>query len=276
VLQPEAYRPTTGAGCFAAFEIGVVAPNISGQLSAPVSVGGITTTVAPPFADLDWTGSPHLELGYRFGGDIGSVVGAYRSVVSEGGADLYGFDPLGPAYLKTRLNLNSVDLMYASPDIALTPLWDIKWNAGVRIAQVYYDTRATGWLLTERASNNFVGAGPRVGLDARRYLEALPGVSLFGRMETGVMIGNDTQSYERVIAPGGTPLIGGATRFSETETSPLFAFQLGVSYSPRDNPDWVRFTFGYQFERWWGVGDAGNSSGDVQFQGLFFRGEFRY
>jgi len=72
------------------------------------------------------------------------------------------------------------------------------------------------------------------------------------------------------------PQVGGATRFSDGATVPLLAFQLGMSYTPPQNPNWFRFTVGYQYEQWWGVGSAGDSSGDVLFHGIFFRGEFNY
>jgi hypothetical protein len=274
--QPVILRPQQKPGLFGAFEIGVVAPSIGGQLSAPVSVGGFTKTVSLPFTDLDWTGTPRLERGYRFSDELGSFVAAYRSVVSEGGTDLYGFDPLGPAFLKSRLNLNAVDLMYASPALTLDPVWDLRWDLGVRIAGVYYDTAATGEILSQSTSNNFVGAGPRFGVDVRRHLEAAPGLALYGRLETGVMFGTATQSFEEVISVGGVPLLGGATRFSDGTSVPMFGLQLGASYSPPQECGWLRFTFGYQFEQWWDVGGVGSSAGDVQFQGLFFRGEFRY
>jgi hypothetical protein len=273
---PLIFRPEQKPGFFGAFELGLVGPSIHGQLSAPVKVGGVTKTVSLPFADLDWTGSPRVELGYRFPDNIGSIVASYRSVVSEGSDHLHGFSPFGNAFLSSRLNLNAVDVMYASPDLPLDPLWDLRWNAGVRIGAVYYDSEATGATRSQQTSNNFVGAGPRFGLDARRHLEALPGFSLFGRVETGLLIGGDTQSFEEVRYVGGKPFLGGATRYTDTQAAPMFGLQLGLSYAPANDPNWFRFTFGYQFEQWWNVGSAGSSSGDILFQGLFFRGEFRY
>jgi hypothetical protein len=273
--EPLIYRPELKCGFFAAFELSVLAPSIGGHQFDVVKVAGINQNVSLPFTGLDWTGSPRIELGYCFG-DMGCVIGAYRSVVSQGSADLDGFDPTGTAFLHTRLNLNSVDLMYASPTYALGTLWDLKWDAGLRIGAVYYDSQANGPILSQHVTNNFVGAGPRAGIEVRRYLEDAPGISVFGRLETGFMIGGDSQSYSETVQLGGGASVSGSDRFSATRAVPMLGLQLGVSYSPPQNPRWLRLSAGYEFEEWWGVGGAGGNSGNVQFQGLFFRGEFHY
>jgi hypothetical protein len=263
------------AGFFGTVELGLVAPNVSGSLIGPVT-GGINRTIGLPYAELDWTGSPRLELGYHFGEDSGSFLAAYRSVVSEGTATVSPFDSKGPGFLETRLNMNLIDLGYATPAWAIDPLWDLRLDGGVRIAAIYSDSQITGMAISQSASNNFVGAGPRIGVNLHRHLDRAHGLSLFGRLDTGVIIGGDTQSFEEIRTfPGGTR-IGGASRMSETQAAPMLGLQLGMSYQPKDSVDWFRFSFGYQYEQWWNVGSAGDSQGDVSFQGLFFRGEFNF
>jgi hypothetical protein len=274
IAEPLIFRPENRPGLFAVLDIDIFRPSIGGDLTAEVPVGKGHHVVSLPYADLDWTGSPRIELGYRFG-DIGSVAAAYRSVVSQGSANVDGFDPAGPAFLRTRLNLNAVDLMYISPEYKLDTYWDLQWDAGLRIGAVYFDSQLTGEVLSESASNNFVGAGPFAGVDIRHYFADAPGFSAFGHVESGVLIGNDTQSYGQSVAFGGKS-VGGATRFSETEGAPMFDFQLGVSYSPPQNARWLRLSFGYEFQEWWNVGSAGGNRGNVEFQGFFFRGEYHY
>ena len=52
----------------------------------------------------------------------------------------------------------------------------------------------------------------------------------------------------------------------------------GLSYAPPTQGQWMRFSFGYLFEEWWGLGDMPGlaSRGDLTIQGLFFRGEFNF
>lgn len=262
-------------GFFASLELAVVQPQIHSSLAAPVLVNGLPRNVSVPFTNQDWTGSPRLELGYRFPEGAGSLVAAYRSVVSQGTANLYGFDPKGPAFLRSRLNMNIVDVGYASPEMPFAPLWNFRWDLGARIGTVYYDSRAQGMVLNERVANNFVGAGPHVGLNVRRYFEAAPGFSLYGRLDGAVVVGNSTQSYERIRQTHfGT--VSGASRFSDSNSVPVLGAQVGLSYAPPNDPHWFRFSLGYLFEEWFGVGNAGQSHGDVLFQGFFFRGEFNY
>lgn len=263
-------------GLFGSLEIGLVAPQINGVLTGPVSVAGFSQNVRLTSADLGWTGSPRIQLGYRFPQGAGAILGTYRSVVSEGTQAIPHYDPFGSGFERTRLNLNSVDIDYASATMPFAPLWDLKWYLGARIGAVYYDHRADGQWLHQRAANNFVGAGPHVGLDVHRQFADIPGLSLYGRTEGAVLLGNVHQSFEEIVGLANGPAVGGARNVSNGQSAPVFDFQIGLSYAPPTRRDWLRFTFGYQFEQWWNVGNAGGSTGDVFFQGLFFRGEFNY
>ena len=57
---------------------------------------------------------------------------------------------------------------------------------------------------------------------------------------------------------------------------PVLDFQTGVSYAPPQCGSWFRFAFGYELEQWWGFGNVAGNHADLNVQGLFFRGEFRY
>ncbi len=275
VPDPTMARIPGPPGFIGALEIGLVSPDISGSLVGPVS-GGVNKTIGLPFADLDWTGSPRLFLGYRFAHEAGAFLASYQSVVSEGTLAISPWDSQGAGFLETRLNFNKIDLDYVSPDMALAPLWDFRWDAGVRIAAIYYDSQITGGQLSQSASNNFVGAGPHIGFHVSRTLHRTRGLSLFGKVDGAVVFGGDTQSFEEIGRLPGGGSIGGASRATETQSVPVFGLLLGLTYQPPQNRDWFRFSFGYQYEQWWGVGGAGASEGDLSVQGLFFRGEFQF
>ncbi len=269
--------PCAPPGWFAALEIDLVSAQFHNRLVAPVTVGGLTQQVAVPGATLDWTGSPRLELGYRLADGAGALLVGWRGLFTSGTGTLHNFDPLGDAALKSRLNLNSVDLLYRSCPIVLAPCWSLTWDAGARIGVVYYDSRAQGGIAEERVTDHFVGAGPRVGAELARQLDIVPGLALFGRLETGAMFGRINQSYA-LTENTGAGLIGGAFTRGHGETVPFLTFMTGLSYVPQVQGNWMRFGFGYLFEEWWGLGDLHGlaSRGDLTIQGLFFRGEFTF
>src|SRR5262249_34321109 len=100
-------------GWYAALNLNLVGIHISNGLTAPVALGGFVDTIQLPTAQFDWTGSPGLEIGYRFDQGLGEVSLAYRSLVTEGTENFLGADGSG-FFLKSRLNMNVVDLDYAS------------------------------------------------------------------------------------------------------------------------------------------------------------------
>jgi hypothetical protein len=228
-----------------------------------------------PNADLDWVGSPRIEVGYRLPEGYGEFLASFRSMVSEGTAVLPAFDVLGSGFLRSRLNTNVLDLDYRSRELTPLPCWDLRWQAGIRIAALYFDSRATGLFLEQRTSNNFVGAGPHGGVEVARTLP-LPGLALFGRLDGAVVVAGVEQDFEETQTFGPGVVLGGATHLRRTVVSPVLSFQTGVSWTPPGNAHWLRFAFGYQFEHWWGIGDVGGSRADLTVQGLFFRGEFDF
>ncbi len=271
-------------GWFAAVDVALVKPHVKNRLVEPLAFPDVLSgRLHVPQAELDWTGTPRLELGYRFPQGFGEVLLAYRSVVSEGGAEL--IDSTGGAgFLKSRLDMNVIDLDYGSWEYALGPFWDMRWKAGVRVATVFFDSRATvdlfpghsGIVAGARASNFFVGAGPHAGLQLFRKLGAT-GLSLYAGLEGAVVIGSINQSFEETLtfdALGGRG-IGAAANQDQVQAVPVLGLEAGLRWAPR-NSEHVRFTLGYQFEAWWYVGDVGDSRAEVTDQGFFFRSEFNF
>src|SRR5207248_1661444 len=93
-----------GGGWFGALEVDAVGPAVKNRLNAPLVIGGVTTTVQLPSADLGWTAMPRVELGYRLGQAAGEFLIAYRGLHSTGSGTLAGFDAAGTAApLSSRL-----------------------------------------------------------------------------------------------------------------------------------------------------------------------------
>jgi hypothetical protein len=276
------YLPS--AGWFFNVDIGVVAPRFKNQIqgSVPLSDGSVAL-VGVAGADLDWTVMPRLEVGYRLPLDLGSVLLGYRTLVSEGKEDL--FDSAGnPATIKSRLNLNEVDLDYRSMDFDVGGKWLLFWRVGGRFTSAYYDSQLTsemaktlagGAFLNARVTNNFVGGGPHAALEISHTFT--PQFDFFANVDGAVLIGHVDQSYSESLTFGsGGAGIGGAATNSTTQAVPTLGIQLGVRWTPL-GPDRVRFSLGYEYEYWWLIGQIGSgSAGELESQGIFFRSELRF
>jgi hypothetical protein len=256
-------------------DIALVAPHIKNALVAPVAVPGVGTDIVHvPQAALDWTGAPRLGVGYRLPQGFGEFLVSERFLVSEGTDTVPNFDVLGDAMLKSRLNLNVVDLDYASHECSLAPRWDLKWQAGVRIASIFFDSRAQGQVREERTSNDFLGAGPHAGVQVARRFD-LPGLAAFARLDYGLILGRIDQSFEEIRSPPGGGSVGGATNAHDTQAVDHLTFETGLSWVPPDG-DRMRFSVGYLFEQWWYLGQVGPSRAELTDQGVFFRSEFSF
>jgi len=250
--------PFAPPGLFGALESDIVGVHFKNRLTAPVDINGITDTVHVPGAVLDWTGAPRLELGYRFPQGLGEFLVSYRLLATEGTGTVPHFDVDDTdGFLRSRLNVNVIDFDYACNENALGPCWDMKWRAGVRWASVYYDSQVAGPFLFQSVKNDFLGAGPHLGVDLRGHTPML-GLELFARLESAAIIGQ----------------IRGETSVRHTQVAPVINFQAGLNWTP--NGSRLRFSGGYQFEYWWYLGHAGDSRAELSDQGVFLRAEFHY
>jgi Legionella pneumophila major outer membrane protein precursor len=272
--------PTRPPGVFAGIEADLVWPHIKNRLTAPVVIDDFIDSVHLPTASLDFTGSPKVILGYRFAPGYGEFTASYRSLVTEGTRNIADFDIAGDGFLKSRLNMNVIDLDYGSQEIPLASaapgqLWDLKFDVGARIAGVYFDSTASGFILNQRTSNNFFGAGPHLALEGYRYLQDFDGVALFARVEGAVVIGRVHQRFQESAFLLDETL-SGSTSQSSTQAVPVLGFEAGVTWTPLHNWRWIQFAGGYTFEQWWGVGTAGGARADLTSQGLFLRTELHF
>jgi hypothetical protein len=263
-------NPSPDEGLFFDLELDFVKPHVKNRVNGIVTFpDGSTALVQAPQAKLGWTVAPTFQLGYRFGEDFGELSFAYRFLNADG--NITGPSDFGAANFHSRLDLNQFDFDYASARFSPGPFWDLKWRVGARLATVFFDsqTRLVD-LAEERTSNYFIGAGPHFGLDAERRFKVVEGLAAFGRIDGAVLVGQIHQRFHE----GVEDFIGDNTQQGTQSVVPL-TVQAGFSYTP-PRMDFVRFTTGYQFERWWNVGRLNASEGEVTDQGIFLRGEFDY
>jgi hypothetical protein len=262
-------------GWFATVEVDVVGPHVKNRLFEDVQFSnGLIDTVHVPMASLDWTASPRFEVGYRFANNAGQFSLAYRFLTTDGRATLSDFDPGVITTLHSSLEFNIVDLSYGSGYFTPCPYSDLQYTIGVRIAQAFFDSRATDAFGEARTTNHFIGAGPLAALEWWRRLD-VPGLALYSRLEGAVPLGRIHQGFEEVLNLANNSRFGAALSQRQTQAIPTLSFDFGLGWTPQWSR-FSRFSCGYHLERWWELGEVNNSSADVTTQGLFFKGEFSF
>lgn len=260
-------------GFFMNYELQLLGPSLKQRLQGNVTYAdGTTDTVHVPQADLDWTVSPKLELGYRLPDSLGSFILGYRFLVTDGSTNLSS--DLGDFFVKSRLNFNQIDIDYASAQYSPLARYTFQWRIGARIIASYFDSRIGNDFYEARASNYFYGAGPHGMLDFERRFKDLPELGMFTRLDGAVAVGEVTQRFNEAFVDefGNVPSAGSSLR--RTQAVQTILFQAGLSYRPfGPADDHLRFTLGYQYEHWFNLGKLLDSRGELTTQGIFFRGE---
>jgi hypothetical protein len=253
-------------------ELDFIGPTVKNHLRANVTrTDGSMTTVSVAKTDLDWTVMPRLEIGYRLPDNSGAFAFGYRFLVSEGtGGDGHG------GGLRSRIDLNVFDFDYISPTREFYPRWDLTWRVGARLATSFYDARdlfadGTG----QRASNYFVGAGPHGGVEIDRRLPLVPGLSVVGRIDGSVLIGEIDQRYVDTIGGIDDAVLATQRLHRKTQTVEVLMLEAGVRYVP-PGMECLSFSAGYQVERWFDVGHSGGANLETTTQGLFLRGQIDF
>ena len=241
-----------------------------------------------PFHRLNITVTPRIELGYRFPEGFGEVRLGYRFMDSSGSDSVF-VNQLGFAAQRNRLDVQFIDLDYATREFALPAGWELRPAVGVRYATAFLDSRVafrnpvpiqevpfgtapfTRLTQYEAVSSRWIGA--HAVMEIGRKL-GVSGWTFFGRAEGSGLYGRTHQTFTEtfVEAPGFTGI-----RVTNGVGAPIVAAQAGFSH---DVPRWnhSRFLIGYQYEAWWQFGRGNNdqSFGTLTDQGLFLRGEFNF
>jgi hypothetical protein len=209
-------------------------------------------------------------------GNMAATAGQFLAASSEVRADIYDLD-----FAK------SINLGGAGPCCTSCPRWDLRWSAGVRGAQVsrtdnnevINPDQSAAAIGQSRAT--FTGAGPRVGLQGRRYLGSCGYWSLYARTNMSLLLGTYNQTR--------TAIVEGSEEVPTTFTTqtdnfrrmvPVTDIEVGGTWqvTPR-----LFFSAGWLFQCWWdlGFGETQESvaftpldtSNIMAWDGLFLKGE---
>lgn len=298
--------PGQAIGWFATVEIGLINPHVDSHLNSGSNIKApfltpstptesVQTPLPPgsnanvirifgdkitlPMAPLNWTGAPRLRLGYRLAEGAGDLRLEWRMAASQGSDTVPNFDASGNGLLTSRLNVQYASFTYGTSEF-LTNAPEINrfWAArlGVAAADVFFDSQARGQqVLQQRASSSFGGVGPTLAFLFHKPL-AQSRFNLYGEVDATGLAGFTRQHFSETVAGDfGTTFTDSVSLRRQSNGVGIFGVEGGFSYAPWDDRCW-RFTFGYQWQRWWWVGATSDSNAALTLQGLFFRGEWRY
>jgi hypothetical protein len=274
--------PSEGPAWFFDVDLQVVKPVLKNRTQNDTALPD-GTFLQLPTADQNWTVSPLFEVGYRLPNSLGLFALSYRFLASDGRSTLTRFET--PFDFRSRLDFNVIDFDYGTTPYTFAPRWDWQWRLGFRYANAFFDTRIRNDLLSQQTTNYFTGGGPHTRLDLYRHLAFVPGLALFGRLDGAAVLGRVSQKFRNSVTnPDGTQ----TPEFFEqnsTQLVPILQVQAGLSYTP---PGWqnLHFSTGYQFEKWWYVGQLAETStsgagisasrGEFYTQGVFLRGQIDF
>lgn len=257
---------------FVDFEVQIVRPFVKNALVGTVVFpNGSTNTISPPSAPLSWTGAPYFEVGYRLPNSLGQFTLSYRFLYSQGTQNVLDINAV-PYSLDSHAIVNFGDFDYGTVPYMIYPHWFLQARIGLRLADLYFDTRAVSATNNQFDSNNFFSGGPHTRLELWRRFALVPGLSMFGRLDGAVVVGQITQHYNQALtSPDGTT-DQGAFYIHKTQTVPILIVQAGISYTPPRMSN-LHLSTGYQYEEWWDVGEIDNypSRGAFLSNGLFLR-----
>jgi len=276
------YPPSAPPGWFAGVDVAAVGSHIKNRMYQTVGPEKDLVHLATP---LDWTVSPEIQLGYRFGQAGGELLVSYQFLAPSGSGTIAGFDAAGnPGALHSHLDVQVVDFDYASREFSLGPVCDMKWLAGLRWATTNFHSNADSALLDEAVSNNYWGLGPHFGVNLSRSFSA-SGLDVFCRFDIAWLYGPVTQTFLESFTPAGLALqvppgsdVGGETRQQHNHLTPIPKLEVGLGWRPSWNEQ-LHFATGYILENWFDFENNDGpppSRGGLTVQGVFVRGEWRY
>ena len=287
------------------------------RTTTSTSTSASTTTTTDVNYDFDYTSAFRTAIGYRLldcGGDIqfsywrltGSAqVNDGPASLSENNLEIQGQLGNDPgqgeyfaAYTGVTANIYDIDfakcLSFGGPEgdcCNFCPRWDLRYMAGVRIGDVsrYNNNQVldpNGDVISFGDINaRFVGAGPRLGIQGRRYFGACGKWSIFAKGSQALLIGDYNMTRKLNVAGGGAEGLAAVT--SQTDSFarmiPVTDIEIGGTWQIAP---YAFFSAGWFWQAWWDLGqsetmsNAGfgalDTSNILGFDGLFIRGELLF
>ena len=313
--RKDCFNPCGNCGFFAGADYLYVRPTFSENTAyfrrntSLDAAENLTVTDTVVHQDFDYNSSPRIFLGYRFcdcGGEIRFTYWNYDNSSSQttgpattdtiyaGQLEINTSVPGQQLMVDSHLNMNVYDIDYSKcvcyggskpcDPCNSCPLWTLKYSAGVRIADVRRtddnillpvdDLSVAGHI-----SADFIGAGPRLGIEGRRYCRD-GAFSFFARGNMALLLGEydlKETRFNPTLVPGTTDNYFD----SHARVIPVAEIELGGTYQVSQR---ISASVGYLFQAWWDLGAFEQIPGNVflnptddsnimSFDGLFARVE---
>jgi len=245
----------------------------------------------------------------RAGADQANLPPGVASIQIIAGGALVALDPNARIDVDSRVDLKSYDLSFAKTiplgsaicstcdsctsgydcgdccECRICPAWDITWSAGIRVANVDWDRRASSTTTNTGQPNRFAnarmefdGGGPRWGMEGRRYVGKRQLFSFFAKGDISILLGKvaiDSNVNDAQFAS-----------FDSTQLVPVLDITAGTTMYIGSN---ATLSAGYLFSAWHDLGmrdtfpiletDTGLTFDDANilgFDGLFARAEVAF
>ncbi len=266
--------------------------------------------------NFGYEGALRTYLGYRLADNSGELRFTYwhannttRVDGAVGGPGQFIVDPFGnlagsvtvinpadPRFLTTltggdsirtqaSVRTNVYDLDFIKPFSFEQGSWQFEWSAGVRLADInqFYEsaiTNAGNPFSTGSFTADFLGAGPRLGLQVEHHFGSQSCFSVFANTHGSLLLGDHQVEFNNTDAATGFAMSQAETM---TRTIPVLETELGTTTRL-----WNRFdlSLGWMFQAWYDLGTSGGTFGGfftgaddsnvMSFDGLFVRGQFEY
>ncbi len=176
-------------------------------------------------------------------------------------------------------------------DCSSCPNWSLRWLAGIRVGDVSrFNNNAVSDPNGDITSfgnidARFVGAGPRVGVQGRRYFGACDKFSVFAKGSQALLVGDYEMNRALTTPSTGTQAPTSITSQVDSfcRIIPVTDIELGATWQVAP---YAFFSAGWLWQAWWDLGQAENISGTnfgpldsaniLGFDGLFLRGELLF
>jgi hypothetical protein len=253
--------------------VGIVYPAVGQKLQGEVTLGALPVNVIVPQAKLNWAGMPGITLGYHIPENGGSFLFRYQLLASQG-TDPFVVNGVNTS-VTSRLNTNIIDLGYMTNNLVQAPRYDLRAGFGARYNGVYFDSVAGGSDgFFRKIANFYSGAGPTARVDLMRQVAIIPGLSMSGSLEAGVLIGNMDQTFAAGQTIAGT-LFNGQSEMNRSVTTYDLKVNAGLAYRP-PSAEFFQVFAGYTFEQFFNIGSISPSSANLIYQGALLSFRFDY
>ncbi|MEX2187752.1 MAG: Lpg1974 family pore-forming outer membrane protein [Pirellulales bacterium] len=140
-------------------------------------------------------------------------------------------------------------------DCRTCPDWDLQWSAGARLARwdlnadVFTNSATDGRLDIDQ---EFIGAGPKIGLEGRRYFGCNKQFTVYSTFDASLLVGWYEHAMSRNIpSVGVNPATVESFENKMTRTVPVTEIEIGMRWQPYER---LNLSAGWFFQAWWDLG----------------------